>query len=108
MNNFNDKSTLCNKQDDFKEIIDILGVKKQSAKNLNTLSNSQNFKTRKLLNIKGNVLVNSMNTCDSTFSNSPFRSENFLEENSLKNTSKPVRLRSNFFKRIAFDYDNIC
>ena len=95
LNNLNDKSTLCNEKDDCKEIKFILPVKNQSAKNLNTFMNSQNSIRRRLINIKGNVLFNSMNN-DSTFSNSPYTCKYYIVENSLNNTLKPERVSSNF------------
>ena len=105
MNNLNDKSTLCNEKDDCKEIMYILRLKKESDNNLSSVMNSHNSNRRRLISIKGNVLFNSINN-DSTFSNSPYRSKNYIDENSPKNTPRPLRVTSNFFNRIALDYDN--
>jgi hypothetical protein len=107
LNTLNDISILSqNKEDDFKEIISILRTKNESGTNLNSLINI-NLNTRKLISLKGNVLVNSMNNSDPTYSSSPYRKDHFIDENSVRQTSTPVRLGSNFSKRVAFDYNNL-
>jgi Rps23 Pro-64 3,4-dihydroxylase Tpa1-like proline 4-hydroxylase len=100
LNNFNQNWTIS-EEGGCKEIINILKVSSFSNESMATVKFSEN-KKRKQINLKGNILINSISehssNCDSTYLNSHESFSKF----SLPST--PERVKSNFTKRNASCY----
>ena len=102
------RSRLCRKEEDCKEILDILKhpLNTDSDHYSSTCRFSDKNKTRKLLRLKGNVLINNnTNNCNSTYLNSHLENHSEDEFSGLSHSSTPVRLKSNLLKRIALDFN---
>lgn len=104
------KSRLCKKEEDCKEILDILKhpLNTDSHNNSSLCRFSDKNKTRKFIRLKGNVLINNnSNNCNSTYLNSHLENHSENEFSGLSYSSTPVRLKSNLLKRIALDFNFI-
>lgn len=101
LNKFKIDCTICKKEDDCNEILNILKVSSDSNKLRGSFKFSDSNKKRQV-RLKGNVLINSISTqitnCDSTYLNS----HEELSKISLPST--PERMNCNMPKRNASSY----
>lgn len=104
------QSRLCRKEEDCKEILDILKhtFNTDSEDFSSTCRFSDKNKTRKLIRLKGNVLINNDTiNCNSTYLNSHLENHSENEIPGLSHPSTPERLKSNLLKRIELDFNSI-
>jgi hypothetical protein len=92
-------------EENYKEILEILKLHTitHSEDYSSTCKISEKKKPRKLIRLKGNVLINN-NHCDSTYLNSHTGNHCENDFSALSLPSTPERLKSNLMKRIGLDY----